>query len=71
MKPRAWLDCTFLWHDEDMLAVLTLREAESGAIEAALFFQKKNVISSFVKFSIREGVGPSGVPTTFKNVDYK
>ena len=35
MTPRVWLDCTFVGLVDDMLVVLTLRDEESRAIEAA------------------------------------
>ena len=35
LTPRVWLACTFLGLAEDVLVVLTLREEESGAVEAA------------------------------------
>ena len=35
MTPRVWLDSTFLGLGEDMVVVHTLREEETGAIEAA------------------------------------
>ena len=40
MTPRVWLNYTFLGLAEDMLVVLTLREEESGVIEAAAFTVK-------------------------------
>ena len=58
MKPRVWLDCTFLWHDEVMLALLTLREAESGTIEAAC--QKIMLFLHLSSFSIREELDHQG-----------
>ena len=40
MAPRVWLDHTFLWLSDDMLMMLTLREVESRAMEAAAVTEK-------------------------------